>query len=102
MVSRYTKKSIDRYIDTGCPTGSFLYAVLTNNLFGAISRADANNKPYLADICEYISNYAPLNCWGSAKKVKAWMILHRENREQAEIIAACGRERREDYYENSI
>jgi len=61
-----------RYVDDRCPTGDFLYAVLSNDLFEAMGRADENNRAALFDICKYIWNELPSICWGSPEKVRAW------------------------------
>lgn len=97
MLPKHTKKSIDLYVDKGCPVGGFLYAVLVNNLFEATGRADHLNRPNLADICSYICNYIPNCCCGTPKKVAEWLKLHKENPKQAEHIAKADRERRESY-----
>lgn len=97
MISRATKAGIDRYVDHGCPTGSFLRAVLENDLFEAVAKADQYNRHLLADICEYIYNYTPATCHGSPEKVAAWLKFHREKPEEAHEAAGADRERREHY-----
>lgn len=87
MIPRAIKASIDLYIDTGYPTGSFLYAVLTNDLFEACGRADMVNGHELHDICKYIYNCAPSSCHGTKEKVEAWMKMHKEEPEKAQRIA---------------
>lgn len=66
-------ESIDRYVNDHIPTGGFLYAVLCNDLHGAVSRADAVNTGRLADFVFYLHNYVPHECWGSPEKVRAWL-----------------------------
>lgn len=68
-----TKESIDRYAQDRIPTGDFLYAVLTNNLFEAVGRADMSNRYCLFDICKYIYNEIPYTCWGSIETVEKWL-----------------------------
>lgn len=97
MIPYNAKHGIDQYVNNGIPTGDFLYAVLTNNLFEAAGRADEGNRYNLAAICEYIYNYIPAPCWGTKEKVAEWLKLHRENPEQAELIASADRKRRENY-----
>lgn len=67
------KESLKRYTDHKIMTGSFLQAVLENNLFEAIGRADAYNQVRLKEICEYIYNELPSNCWGSKEIVTEWL-----------------------------
>ena len=72
-----TKASIDRYVEHRIPTGGFLEAVLSNDLMGAVGRADAGNLRDLHEICSYVYNRIPSGCWGSPEKVRAW--LNRED-----------------------
>jgi len=73
MVLLYIKNAIDRYVNDRIMPGGFLYAVLTNNLFEAIGRADCHSLDNLVDICSYICNEIPSVCWGSAEKVDNWL-----------------------------
>lgn len=68
-----TKDTIDRYVQFGIPTGSFLYAVLTNNLFEAMGKADDDNRENIWHICNYIYNEITYSCWGSKQNVDAWI-----------------------------
>ena len=65
--------SMMRYIEHGIRPGSFLEAVLTNDLFGALGKADSINRHLLFDICQWIYNEAPYSCWGSKERVDAWI-----------------------------
>jgi len=67
------KESLKRYVDHGIETGSFLRAVLENNLSEAFSRADYINQTRLHEIVRYVYNHLPANCWGSEEKVKNWL-----------------------------
>jgi len=99
MIPRDTKSGVDQYVDHGVPTGSFLRAVLENDLFEAVAKADYHNKLALAAICEYIYNYTPTTCHGSPEEVAAWLKFHREEQEVANCAAGTDRERRERYYD---
>ena len=99
MIPRDVKESIDRYVDDGCPTGSFLCAVLGNNLFEAAAKADVHNRLWLVDICEYIYNHTPNTCHGSATLVTNWLRFHRTQPEIANEAASADREKRAKYYE---
>lgn len=101
MIPRAPKAGIDQYVDWGVPTGSFLRAVLSNDLFEAVARADQYNKDALTDICEYIYNYTPTICHGSPEEVEAWLKFHSEKPEEAYNAAGADRERRKQYYENA-
>lgn len=62
-----------RYIESGVPTGSFLRAVLENDLREACWRADATNRLLLWEFVCWLHNHAPRDCWGSREKVDAWL-----------------------------
>ena len=81
MIPERTKETIDLYVSHGCEPGGFMYAVLTNDLFGAIARADVENRANLQAICQYIYNDICSDCWGSKEKVQAWMKQKRAERE---------------------
>jgi hypothetical protein len=55
------------------PTGSFLRAVLENDLREAATRADPINRFVLADIVEFLNAYVPSTAWGSPAAVEAWL-----------------------------
>ena len=61
-----------RWIVKGIPTGSFLAAVLCNDLKNACARIDDENRPFLPDVVKWLYNYAPAYCWGSPETVAAW------------------------------
>jgi len=69
----FAKESLDAYFHDRRPVGNFLHAVLCNDLFGAIGRADDINARHLREICQYVYCYIPSICWGSPEKVKKWL-----------------------------
>ena len=73
MIPNYTKEAIDRYVNDRIMPGGILYAVLTNDLFSAVGRADENNLAHLDDICYYICTDIPAGCWGSVEIVDNWL-----------------------------
>ena len=73
MIPKYTLDSLTRYVEHGIPPGSFLCAVLENNLFSAINRADRDNLAALPEIVKYIYNELPSFCWGNAKSVSDYI-----------------------------
>lgn len=78
------KESLRRYVEVGCPTGSFLEAVLENNLREAIGRADYMNLVALPHIVAYCYSEIPNVCWGSPTRVEAWL---EHKRKQANATA---------------
>ena len=75
-----TKDSIDRYVQQRVPTGSFLQAVLSNDLRGALGQADEDNRRDLFEIVAYCYNEIPGVCWGSPEKVDQWLATPQDKR----------------------
>lgn len=65
--------TLERYLNSGIMPGSFMNAVLENNLMEAFGRADMDNSRNLKNIVGYIYNHIPHNAWGSREKVKAYL-----------------------------
>jgi len=65
--------ALERYVKNRMPTGSFLRAVLENNLVEAVGRADSDNIRLLPEIVQYCYNNLPHNCWGSPEIVKRFL-----------------------------
>ena len=78
----YMMDGLKRYIEQGIEPGSFLTAVLCNDLNGAVGRADDQNVKNLPAYIGYLYNEAPSPCWGSPEKVKAWMKTKRSELER--------------------
>lgn len=79
-IPEVTMDTLDLYVNRGIPTGGFLYAVLTNDLFDAVVKADPMNRAALKDICTYVYNDLPQDCWGSRTNVAAWIEKFRVTR----------------------
>jgi len=61
------------YIERGIEPGSFLLAVLGNDLVGAFARADQINTAVMDDWACWLYNDVPSAAWGSPEKVAAWL-----------------------------
>jgi hypothetical protein len=72
-IPQLTLEGIKNYVDNKIPTGSFLRAVLENNLLEAFKRADEGNISAMQEIVAYCYWEIPGNCWGSAEKVQEWL-----------------------------
>lgn len=68
-----SRESLLDYLRHGIPPGSFLLAVLTNDLLEAVRRADDRNKPLIAEYVVFLWAYAPWNAWTSPELVRAWI-----------------------------
>lgn len=68
----YMHASLLGYICERHPVGTFLRAVLSNDLFGAACNADEQNEVHLRDYVLFLHNHAPSGCWGSAEHYSFW------------------------------
>lgn len=79
--------AIVAWIEQARPTGSFLRALLSNNLMDAFGQADEANTAAMRQWVIYLYNYAPAGCFGSPEKVRSWIErggLHGRKTEPAE------------------
>jgi len=74
--------SIREYIEKGRLPGSFLTAVICNDLSQACLHADQENLRNLPAFVHYFYWNAPSPCWGSADKVKDWISIRRQELEE--------------------
>lgn len=65
--------AVERYIMHGIPGGSFLNAVLSNDLQGAFARADLENTRAMQGWAQFIYNYLPAASRGSPEQVSEWI-----------------------------
>lgn len=72
-VPEHTQGALERYFVHALEPGSFLMAVLTNDLIGAVGRADMWNSRSLADIVKWLVNHAPYGSYGDAELVRDWL-----------------------------
>jgi hypothetical protein len=61
--------SIRLYVEHGCQPGSFLTAVLSNDLKGAVTSADTESLAALPAIVRYCYHELPWEVWGSPERV---------------------------------
>lgn len=73
MIPAHTKAALDRYVNDRILPGGFLIAVLSNDLFGAVGKADSENLAALPEIVRYIYNEVPSGCWGTKDIIWKWV-----------------------------
>jgi hypothetical protein len=73
-VPRPLHAGLTEYIAARRPVGSFLTAVLSNDLQDAVSRGDPMNRRLLPEIVAFLVNYAPGTCWGTPERVARWLM----------------------------
>jgi hypothetical protein len=66
---------LQRYFEEKIATGSFLRAVLENNLVQTYQKADEANiqAPAMLQLLRWLYNEAPGIAWGSEEKVAKWL-----------------------------
>jgi hypothetical protein len=83
LIPGITLDGLRNWILYGVEPGGFLTAVLRNDLFDAVGRADISNGESIKYICRFIWNEAPRGCWGSKEKMRAWAEAKQEAKRQA-------------------
>lgn len=64
---------IKNYVNNGVEPGGFLKAVISNNLFEAVGKADDENIQNLPAFTAYFYNETPSECYGSKEKMNNWI-----------------------------
>lgn len=78
----YMHDGIVGYLSLGIEPGSFLSAVIANDLSRAAENADGTNRVLLWDYVNWFYNHAPSESWGSLAKMEQWMSDRKKEREQ--------------------
>lgn len=68
-----TYEGIRRYVDDRIKPGSFITAVLSNNLRDSFGKGDQENRDTLFEIVRYLYWEVPGDCWGSHERVSEWL-----------------------------
>lgn len=69
----HTLGQLDEYQHRRVPPGSFVHAVLTNDLYAALRKADEANLLRLRHIVRYVYCHMPVECRGSQDAVERWL-----------------------------
>lgn len=72
QLPQHMQEGAQLYVERGRLGGSFLRAVLSNDLTGAFFAADPINKVMLSVWADWLINDAPRECWGSREMVNWW------------------------------
>ncbi len=83
IIPPHLEGGLTRYLEDGIPPGSFLEAVLSNDLKEACSRGDSESLAGLVDLVCWLYNHAPMNCWGSPERVRDWIAAAETARRSA-------------------
>jgi hypothetical protein len=71
-VPDHLRAGLVRYFSDGIMPGSFLQAVLCNDLIEAVRRADPSSRSALPSLIDFLMMHAPAQAWGSRERVLAW------------------------------
>lgn len=82
FIRRDTLATIIDYVEKAWPPGSFVEAVLCNDLMGAFASADSDNRASLFEISSFIWNEVPRFCWGSRETFEGWPARLRDLEDQ--------------------
>lgn len=67
--------AMQRYVQEGVQPGSFLSAIISNDLKEACARADDINKDLIWEYAHWFYNHAPSSCWGSPENMENWICM---------------------------
>ena len=77
-IPRALHDGLVRYLVDGIRPGSFLAAVLENDLREAVTRANpVENFLTLPSLVRFLFNEAPAHAWGSPERVTVWSATRR-------------------------
>lgn len=88
IVAAVPKRLVDgvtRYVEYGILPGSFLRAVLSNDLMGAVRRADPESLASLPALCCWIYNAVPRHVYGSIEAMERTFATHMLDERQTEL-----------------
>jgi hypothetical protein len=72
LIPEHCRGGMRRYIEHGIYPGSFLEAVLCNDLVHAFQTADHINVAHMYDYVSFLYNEIPAQAWGSRERIDAW------------------------------
>ena len=78
-IPEHTRAAIWNYAHHGLPPGSFLTAVLENDLLQAIAYADDDSVKALKPIAQVLYSRVPAGCYGSKAAIRDHMRAARAN-----------------------
>jgi hypothetical protein len=67
------RRAVEHYIQRGWPPGSFVGALLRNDLHAAVTHADPHSLAALPGLVFWLAWHAPEDCWGTPDKVEGWL-----------------------------
>lgn len=77
LIPEHMREGVRGYLEEGWYPGSFLNAVLCNDLKEAAATADEINKHYLFQWAQFLYNEIPMNAQGSQEIVNTYIMRKR-------------------------
>lgn len=75
-VPEHLRGALARWYEEALPPGSFLMAVLSNNLMESFKRSDTNGLKSLDSLVDFLFHHFPMDAWGSRENVDTWRGMH--------------------------
>lgn len=76
QIPEHMHDSVVQYVLRGVHPGTFLSAVISNDLRAAVCHADEHNERRLVQWAKWFHNEAPANCHGSPEALRKWVQMH--------------------------
>ena len=73
ILPKHMQEGMRLYIEKGIQPGSFLTAVLENDLVRSFESAEFLNQHRLLDFAVFLVHQAPRGCWGDTETVNRWL-----------------------------
>jgi hypothetical protein len=87
-MTEQSKESLYNYFVHGLEPGSFMMAVLSNDLYDAAGRADFVNINLLGEYAKWLVNNAPYGSYGDRDTVRGWLRKNEHFEQfQKELVA---------------
>ena len=83
ILPEHCREGMILYIEYGVIPGSFLTAVIENDLVHSFAYADDINIKRLFDYAGFLYNECPSQAWGSKEKVAAWAKARKAEYEES-------------------
>lgn len=74
FVMQEIKDELDNYLKFRIPPKLFLRAILTNDLYATVVRADVTNIDRIPQIVKLVNDTLPMNAWGSEEVFNNWLM----------------------------
>lgn len=85
LIPPHMREGLTLYLTNGVMPGSFLCAVLNNDLVEAVKRADDENAHRLPGYIRFLYNYVDSRAWGRKGCVEEWVARRRKELSQEAV-----------------